>query len=237
GVGLGVPGLLDRGRGIARYISQIPGWLDVPLAEAIRQNLKVQVSLENNMRVVALAERWFGQGGGLEDYLVLGPRSGLGLGIMQRGELLRGSHEAAGEIGFWTWPDVAEGRPIQDFLSAPAVYRRLAGLPAGAPLPADLRAALSQISAPDSPAWEGVVADFARLLRSLQLLLDPQTIFLHGPLSVLGQRFCSEVTAQAGSMAPQMPGMSIHFVPSALGDDAGALGAAGLAMEAWMPPV
>lgn len=237
GVGIGAPGLVDRSRGVARYFSQLKDWRDVPLGEILTRRVGVPASLENNMRVIALAERWFGQGGGLDDYMVLGPRSGMALGIVQRGELVRGAHEMAGEVGFWVWPHLDAGQPIQEFLSAPAVYRRLAGLPVNAALPPDLRAALAQLAVPESPAWGEVVLDFARLLRSLQLLADPQMIFLHGPLTALGQRFCAEVSAVAGGLPPQMPGMAIHFVPSMLGDDAGALGAASLAMEAWVPPV
>jgi predicted NBD/HSP70 family sugar kinase len=237
GVGVGVPGLVDRAQGMARYFTHLKNWRDVPLGDILSKRLGVHVSLENNLRVIALAERWFGQGRGLNDYIVLGPRSGLGLGIVQRGELLRGSHEQAGEIGFWTWPHVSDSSPIQDFLSAQAVYRRLAGLASTVVLPNDLQLALSKMVNPDSEAWKEVVLDFARLLRSLQLLIDPQIVFLHGPLTALGHRFCSEVSSTAGALLPQMPGLSIHFVPSTLGDDAGALGAASLAMEAWMPPI
>ncbi len=237
GVGVGVPGLVDRSQGLARYFTHLKNWRDIPLGDLLKKRLGVSVSLENNLRVIALAERWFGQGSGLDDYIVLGPRSGLGLGIVQRGELVRGSHEQAGEIGLWTWPHVSESLPIQDFLSAQAVYRRLAGLSSTAVLPGDLRSVLPQAANPDSTAWKEVVLDFARLLRSLQLLIDPQIVFLHGPLTALGHRFCSEVSSTAGTLPPQMPGMNIHFVPSTLGDDSGALGAASLAMEVWMPPI
>jgi hypothetical protein len=68
-------------------------------------------------------------------------------------------------------------------------------------------------------------------------MLDPEKIFLHGPLTSLGQRFCDDVTASADTLRPELPDMKVQLVPSVLNDDAGALGAAGLAMEAWEPDV
>lgn len=237
GIGIGVPGLLDRKRGVARYFSFLKGWRDVPLAEVISQSFRVPTVLENNLRVIALAERWFGQGGNLEDFVVLGARSGLGLSMVHRGELMRGANEMAGEVGLWTWPHPEGDQAMHDHLSAPAVYRRLASLSSDAPFPADLRESLARVADPESAAWKSVVMDFARVTRSLQLMLDPEKIFLHGPLTSLGQRFCDDVTASADTLRPELPDMKVQLVPSVLHDDAGALGAASLAMEAWEPDV
>lgn len=235
GIGIGVPGLLDRKHGVARYFAFLKGWRDVPLAEVIMQNFRVPTVLENNLRVIALAERWFGQGGNLDDFVVLGARSGLGLSMIHRGELMRGANEMAGEVGLWTWPQPDGDLAMHDHLSAPAVYRRLASLSSDAAFPADLRESLAEVTDPESAAWKSVVLDFARVTRSLQLMLDPEKIFLHGPLTSLGQRFCDDIMACSSSLRPELPNMKVQLVPSTLGDEAGALGAASLAMEAWEP--
>lgn len=237
GIGIGAPGIVDRKRGIARYFSFVKQWKDVPIVDVLRQRFRVPATLENNLRVIALAERWFGEGQNLDDYVVIGPRSGLGMSIMHNGELVRGAHEMAGEVGLWTWPQPEGTQAMHDLLSAPAVYHRLAGLPLDAPLPADLRAALVEVADSNSPAWKSVVLDFARVIRSIQLLVDPEKIFLHGPLTSLGPRFCEEISALVSTLPPQLPDMKIQLVPSSLGDDAGALGAVSLAMEEWEPQV
>ncbi len=237
GIGIGAPGLVDRKRGVARYFSFVKNWKDVPIVDVFRQRFRVPATLENNLRVIALAERWFGEGRDLNDYVVIGPRSGFGMSIMHDGELLRGAHEVAGEVGLWTWPQPDGTQAMHDVLSATAVYRRFAQLATDMALPEDLRAALTNVARPGSEEWKSVVLDFARVVRSVQLLVDPEKIFLHGPLTSLGEKFCMEISTLVSTLPPQLPDMKIQLVPSTLGDDAGALGAASLAMEEWSPPV
>jgi len=236
GIGIGAPGIVDRKKGVARFFSFVKQWKDVPLVDVLMQRYRVPATLENNLRVIALAERWFGEGRDLTDYVVFGPRSGFGMSIMHNGELMRGVHEVAGEVGLWTWPQPDGTQAMHDLLSATAVYRRLAKLGPDAPLPADLRAELVKVAVPNSAEWNAVVLDFARIVRSVQLLVDPEKIFLHGPLTSLGDRFCQEISDHVTTLPPQLPDMKIQLVPSKLGDDAGALGAASLAMEEWDPP-
>jgi hypothetical protein len=62
GIGVGVPGLVDPIKGTVRYSVIFPGLNDIPLQKTLEQALEVPVRIENNMRVVAMAERWFGGG-------------------------------------------------------------------------------------------------------------------------------------------------------------------------------
>jgi predicted NBD/HSP70 family sugar kinase len=155
---------------------------------------------------------------------------------MQAGQVFRGAHHAAGEIGRWPWPLDGGREELHDRLSAPAIYRRLTGLFQDDPLPPDLRAAFAEWADTNSAEWQEIIRDYARVIGCLQLLLDTEIFFLHGPLTGLGDRFCRAIEAAVGRIAPAMGEMPLKVVPSALGDDAGALGAAGLAMEVWSPP-
>jgi predicted NBD/HSP70 family sugar kinase len=235
GIGVGVPGLVDRNRGVGRYFSFIKHWKDVPIKEILNQHYQTPVTVENNLRVIALAERWFGGGRDLSDYVILGPRSGFGMSIMHNGELLHGAHEVAGEIGLWSWPQPEGDRALHDTLSATAMYRHMARLGPEAPLPADLRSAFQKIGDPTSAEWRSAVLDYARVIRSVQLIVDPEVFFLHGPLTALGAEFCSDIESSVAGLEPKLPDMKIRIVPSTLGDDAGSLGAASLAMEIWDP--
>lgn len=236
-IGTGAPGIVDPRTGVSAHYAFIPDWRDVPLADTLRARFEVPVIVDNNIRAIALAERWFGGGRDFDDYVILGPRSGFGVAIVHGGRLMRGAHHAAGEIGRWPWP-VAGGaapREMHDTLSAPAVWRRLAGVTARARLPEDLRTALARFAKATGPAWDEIISDYARVIGCLQLVVDTRRYFLHGPLTALGERFCTAVADAIRATTPALAEAPLEIVPSALGDDAGALGAASLAMEAWVP--
>src|SRR5581483_3528010 len=61
----------------------------------------VPIHLENNIRAMALAEQWFGEARGVEQFVCIGVRSGIGAGVVVNGRLHRGSNYPAGEIGGW----------------------------------------------------------------------------------------------------------------------------------------
>ncbi len=236
GVGVGAPGLVDSERGVGLHYAMVQGWEQVPIRERLESAFGVPVTLEHNLRVIALAERWFGAGRHLSDYVILGPRSGFGVALMQGGRLVRGARQAAGEVGFWPWPlGGQEAGVMQARLSAGTVYRRLAGLAEEAPAPANLREALRTVADQSGEERRRVVAEFARVVGALHLLLDAQAYFLHGPLTCLGSAFCEEVSREIGVALADGMGEGVRLEPSELGDDAGALGAASLAMEAWSP--
>lgn len=233
-VGAGAPGIVDPASGVSGGYPFIPGWNGVPLASSLRERFGVPVTVENNLRAIALAERWFGEGRHLHHYVILGPRSGFGVAIVQDGRLIGGAHHAAGEIGRWPWR-AAGGGELQDELSAPAVWRRLAGASPRSRIPEDLHAALADFAGAHGLVWESLVADFAQVIGCLQLLVDTEVFFLHGPLTALGARFCGDLEQAIRAGVPALSGAAFKIVPSKLGDAAGALGAASLAMEAWAP--
>lgn len=237
-VGLGAPGLVDPKAGLGLHYAFISDWNQVPVSSLISKQLGVPVVLQNNLRAIALAERWFGMGHELNDYVILGPRSGFGIAMVQQGKLVEGAHYAAGEVGRWPWPlggGEAASQELHHVLNASATWRRLAGASAQAKPPEDLRVALAEFTKSDSAEWHAICADFGRVIGCLQLLTDTEVFILHGPLTALGERFCASIIQAARSLSPALATAALKVVPSALGDDAGALGAASLAMEAWSP--
>lgn len=237
GIGIGAPGVVEPIQGLAVHYSFIRGWENVPVADLLNRTFDVPVTVENNLRAIALAERWYGGGRDLQDYVILGPRSGFGVALVHEGRLIHGSRWAAGEIGRWPWPldGSGGGQELHDVLSAPVVYRRLAGLSSVLPLPEDLRSALTGMADTEGDMWDQIVRDYGRLIGCLHLLMDAEVYLLHGPLTALGMRFCEDITRAAKQVCPAISADSLRMEPSTLGDDAGALGAASLAMEAWTP--
>ncbi len=189
-------------------------------------------TLDNNLRTIALAERWFGGAAELGDFVILGPRSGFGIAIVIGGRVVSGAEHAAGEIGRWPWADNTE---LHDALSSPAVWRRLTGKTKRASLPTDLHTALAGLADQRDDARTAIINDYAKVLASLHLLLDTHSYFLHGPLTALGEAFCSDTTNRIATLVPSLQNKPIRLSRSQLGDDAGALGAASLAMEKWAP--
>lgn len=237
-VGLGVPGLVDPQAGVGILFTFIPDWKQIPVVERITKKLGVPVILQGSLRVIALAERWFGLGHDLNNYVILGPRSGFGIAMVLEGRLVEGAHHAAGEVGRWPWPlggGKGSTQELHHALSAPATWRRLAGMAPRAALPEDLRTALAGLAQTEGPHWDAVCEDYARVVGCVQLLTDTELFILHGPLTELGARFCESVTAAVSGLFPSLAAVPPKLVPSCLGEDAGALGAASLAMESWSP--
>lgn len=237
GIGVGAPGLVDTAKGLCLRFDFIPDWKNIPLGENLYHRFGVPVVVENNLRAIAMSERWFGSHRKENDYLIVAARSGFGVANVQAGQLMHGAHHAAGEIGLWPWLLAGNdtGQALHHSLSAPMAYRRLAGLSETSPVPRDLYTALLSLAEERGPRWEQVTGDYGRVMACLQLLLDPHFSVLHGPLTALGEPFCQAVMKAALRIAPALHDIPLILNCTQLGDEAGALGAASLAMEAWTP--
>lgn len=237
GLGVGAPGLVNPASGEVVYSLYQPDWNNIPLADILRQSLRVRVTVENNLHAITLAEQWFGDGRDEQDFAVVRARNGFGLGVVKGGKLLPGAHHATGELGLLPWPLVgaANGNHVHDELAARKVWARLSGAASIADAPLDLHNGLLAYADAHGAEWEAVVTDYARVLGIAQLLLDARVYFLHGPLRALGERFCDEIVVRSLELAPALRYCPIDLRPSKLGKEAGALGAASLAMEAWNP--
>lgn len=233
GTGIGSPGFVDPVDGKVLYSQFQPDWCDLPLASLLEPRLKTRVLVHNNLHVIALAERSFGEGREEKDFAVVRARMGFGLAVVKAGRLLSGAHHATGEIGMLPWP-ISEGMgQVHEALSAMRVWRELSGHPDK--MPADLREGFASLSVKDGSAWDAVVTDYARVLGMVQLMIDARVFFLHGPLTALGERFCEAIMARSQECIPALQHSPLLLRPTKLGAEAGALGAASLSMESWNP--
>lgn len=98
GVGIGMAGIIDGDQGVCRY-SPFLGWRDVPLAAMASEAMGVRVRLENDVNTLALAERWFGVGHDVDNFVLVTLGRGIGLGVVSDGKLYRGARGGAGEFG------------------------------------------------------------------------------------------------------------------------------------------
>ncbi|MFA5144942.1 MAG: ROK family protein [Candidatus Omnitrophota bacterium] len=99
GIGLGLPGPIDEKSGIVHFFPNIPGWKEVKLKKILERKLGLPVFLDNDAKLMALAEYRLGRAQGFKNALCLTLGTGVGGGIIIGGSLYRGSDNAAGEIG------------------------------------------------------------------------------------------------------------------------------------------
>ncbi len=100
GIGIVVPGMVDRRSGQILYAPRL-GWRDVHLRDAVREHLDVPVSVESAPIACALARLWLmtGEPRAVNNFAYVSVSDGVGVGIVMSGEVLRGEHHTAGELG------------------------------------------------------------------------------------------------------------------------------------------
>lgn len=98
GVGLSLPGTVDRERGCSLDSPILSRWDSVPLKPYFHELTGAPVLVDNDANVIALAE-WHGERRAVDDLLLLKVSTGVGAGIIAGGALQRGAVGAAGEFG------------------------------------------------------------------------------------------------------------------------------------------
>lgn len=101
GIGLVIPGMLDRKTGIVLHAPTLR-WRNVNLLEPLSHEFKdTEIHLENSGKACALAQIWSTRGDGLvlNDIAYVSVSDGVGVGVVMNGELVRGKHNTAGEFG------------------------------------------------------------------------------------------------------------------------------------------
>ncbi len=99
GVGIGLPGPIDFNAGMVRFLPNIPGWKNVPLKKLLEARLHIPVYIDNDVKLITLAEWQKGAGKGFKDLICLTLGTGVGSGLVLGDRLYRGAHNAAGELG------------------------------------------------------------------------------------------------------------------------------------------
>jgi predicted NBD/HSP70 family sugar kinase len=127
---IGVQGALDPGTGRLGYATSkdMPGWHIPNLVPTLREGLGIQISVENNVNLVAQAEQAHGVGHGHQDFVLLWADEGLGSALVIGGRLHRGATGGAGEVGYMPAPGAPTAREAGRY--ANHGYQALTGGPA-----------------------------------------------------------------------------------------------------------
>lgn len=102
GIGLGIPGLVDRERGVSLYCSYHSWWRNIPFRDIVEKEFKKPTYVENDTRVLTSGEKWFGIGKGVESFIYLDAGEGIAMGAFVNGSLYSGVGGSGGELGHTT---------------------------------------------------------------------------------------------------------------------------------------
>ncbi|MET3806328.1 putative NBD/HSP70 family sugar kinase [Nakamurella sp. UYEF19] len=94
---LGGPGVFDAENDIIRLAPNLPGWERTDTVPELRRRLGAPLQIENDVNLAAIAETARGSG---PDFVFVSAGTGLGMGIVLNGRLLRGAQGAAGELAY-----------------------------------------------------------------------------------------------------------------------------------------
>jgi len=212
---IGTPGVLDPSTGDPPL--NPPAWHEGGL-EALRSDLRLPVTIENDVNLAAMAERAVGVAQGADDFVLMWIGVGLGLATIIGGRLHRGVGAAAGEIGYLPVPGV----PLPQDVSHPATgaFQSLVGAQAvrplaegyGFPAPtaaAAVRAAVAAAQASDkrgSALLDQLAARVATGAAAVSVVLDPGLVVLGGEVGLAGgTALADRVAAEVGRICPAHP--------------------------------
>lgn len=102
GIGLGIPGPLDRLRRTLVSPPRMPGWHGVEIDRLLSRELHVPIYIGNDANMGALGESRFGAGRDVEVLTYVKVGTGIGCGLVVAGRVYTGSRGVAGELGHVT---------------------------------------------------------------------------------------------------------------------------------------
>lgn len=232
-----LPGVVDQDAGTV-FAANL-GWHELPVAELLRAALPPGIPLvgvDNEANLAALGELWFGAGAEFGDYIQVSGETGIGAGIVVDGELFRGAHGSAGEIGHVV---VDPGGPAcqcgghgcLEQIAGQAALARAAGL-GGTADDDDFAGRLLRLLDADEPRAHAAVERAGRGLGTALVaavnLLDPDTVVLSGVHAALAPWLIPHAAAALEHGGSRVRGGSPAIRTSGLARGAAVLGAAGL---------
>lgn len=244
GIGISAPGVVSK-KGVMTTFGALTKLYGMPLADKLSQLTGLSVAVENDANAAAIAEHWTGGAKDLENYLVMVIGTGIGGGLVINGQVYRGGHGMAGELG---WPlnhGVLTAGNIEHesetFHSATVLglLRRynLAQASFGQTDElTDAKALIDLVKAEDETAqavFDEFVSDLAVNLLNLFTILDPEAILIGGGISEneffmqsLIQKWQKLISRHEALDRVNQMGILGEVRKAQLGNDAGILGAA-----------
>jgi predicted NBD/HSP70 family sugar kinase len=232
---VGSPGVFDPATGHVALAHALPGWGRTGLVQAVQDELGTKVGFENDVNLAALGEQWLGLGKGVSNFVYLHVGTGVGAGLVLRGELYRGHTGSAGEVGYL---------PIGGDPREPALRRRGAldtdvgasGLVAGARRlgmrpPLTVRSVFAAARRGEPAALRVIQTEAERIavaVAAIVPVVDPELVILGGDIGRNGDLLLEPVTHALTEITP----FPVRVEVSPLGEEAVVMGAVWMALQA-----
>lgn len=246
GIGFDFPGQVDYKTGVVKLAPNIPGWVNVPIAQMIEEEFNIPTRIDNDVRCATLGELKFGAGKGCENFVCITVGTGIGSGLVINGQLVRGAANAAGEIGHIKLQ--MNGGPIcgcgdtgclEAFASGPSIvamaqeylkggkstkFREMAG--ADGEITPYIVAKAAEAGDPVAKRIFEIVGTYIGMgLVSVINLLNPEKVIIGGGVAAAGDLLLDPIRKTIKERAMVVAGNSVEIVPAELGNSAGVIGA------------
>ncbi len=244
GIGFGFPGQIDCDNGIVRLAPNIPGWVNIPIADIVSKEFDIPVKVDNDVRCAALAELNYGAGKGTRNMICITVGTGIGSGLIFNGKLIRGASNAAGEIGHIklqmnNGPVCGCGDTgcLEAFASGPAIvamaeeyikggkstkYRELANPDI---TPYIVAEAAKQGDIVAKKIFEIIGTYIGTGLASVVNLLNPEKVVIGGGVADAGDLLFNPIKEALKKRTMPIQGAAVEIVHAELGNTAGVIGA------------
>ena len=247
GIGFDFPGQVDCKKGIVKLAPNIPGWVNVPIAQMIEEEFHIPTKIDNDVRCAALGELKFGAGKGCENFVCITVGTGIGSGLVINGKVVRGASNAAGEIGHIKLQ--MQGGPIcgcgdtgclEAFASGPSIvamaqeyikggkstkFREMAAAEGGEITPYMVAKAAEEGDPVAKRIFE-IVGEYIGIgLTSVINLLNPEKVIIGGGVAEAGDLLFDPIRKTIKERAMVVAGEAVEIVPAQLGNSAGVIGA------------
>ena len=219
-IGIGVPSIVDREKGIVYNVQNIAGWDEIPLKAGIEAEFGLPVHIDNDANCFAMGEKIFGKGQDCENFVGVTLGTGLGAGIIQGHRLISDANCGSGEFGEIPYMDskLEDFCGSRFFLCRGGISRYEAAVKARE---GDMRA---------TELFKEYGRHLAYLVKIIMLVLDPQAIIFGGSIAKSFDLFSASIFSNISDFPYPKSIENIRILASDQ-SDSGILGAGALCMN------
>jgi len=251
-IGICVPGIAHAKTGKV-WAPNIPGWDDYPLLEELQRsvsNKKIKIKIDSDRACYILGEVWKGNARGCKDAIFLSVGTGIGAGILINNEILRGSHDIAGAIGWmalerpfnqkyipcgdFEYNTSGEGlvKVAKEMFSSEAYNKSvLKNIDPDLLSAKDIFDAYEMGDELSKKVIANAIEYWGMATANLVSLFNPEKIIFGGGVFGPALKFLDEIYIEAKKWAQPISIHQVQLQASALGSDAGLYGAGLLALR------
>jgi glucokinase len=250
GMGVGVPGFVDFKRGYVHDLPNVPGWAGVHLAKDLEERFNVRAYIDNDVNAMALGECTFGTGRLYEHAVFITMGTGVGGGLLIHNQLYRGAHSMAGEIGHMPVKMDGGRSPLgrgalEQYVGNQRIVERAvraikkgrvssilkkAGGDLDAITPKEIAQAATEGDQLGIEIFDFVGDCLATALTGVVYLLQPQVIVIGGGVAQSGEVLFGPLERHLRDRLKPVFAERVAVLPARLGNDAGVIGSATLAL-------